>query len=185
LVTGGAGTGKTFIGLHRAAHLAEHGSGTVLRVTFSQGLGNDLAARLERLIPDEVLRKRVEVSNVDRLAHRIVTEAEGRQPRLIGAAELAGLWRQASEDDRYSPAFLLREWEQVVLAQNLTTLEEYLAAKRPGRSVDLDTEERIAVWRIIERVTERLRERGRRTLLQLAAEASTLLGQTTGDLLEE
>ncbi|MFD0658108.1 UvrD-helicase domain-containing protein [Thermocatellispora tengchongensis] len=187
LVTGGAGTGKTFVALHRAAHLAEHGRGTVLLVTFSQVLSNDLAARLDLLIPDETRRKRVEVGNVDRLAHRIVTDAEGRQPTLVGAAELAELWREAAQEvgSGHSPAFLLREWEQVVLAQNLTTLEEYLAAERPGRSVDLDDEERTAVWRAIGLVVDRLRESGRRTLLQLATEASTLLGQTTGDLLEE
>ncbi|GLW07471.1 DNA helicase [Microtetraspora sp. NBRC 13810] len=188
LVTGGAGTGKTFVALHRAAHLAAYGRGTVLLVTFSQGLSNDLSAKLDVLIPDEVLRKRVEVGNVDRIAHRLVTEAEGRQPTLVGAAELATLWQEAvsgHSSERHSTAFLLREWEQVVLAQNLTTLEEYLAADRPGRSVDLDDDERTAVWEAIGLVTERLRESGRRTLLQLAAEASTLLGQTTGDLLEE
>jgi len=185
LVTGGAGTGKTLIALHRAAYLAEHGSGPVLLVTFSQGLSGDLAARLDELIPDEALRKRVEVSNVDRLAHRIVTEAEGRPPTLVDAEELAELWRDAAEGERHSPAFLLREWEQVVLAQNLTTLDEYLRAARPGRGVGLDATERTAVWRTIERVVERLRERGRRTLLQLAAEASVLLGRATGDLLAE
>ncbi|MCG5216703.1 UvrD-helicase domain-containing protein [Streptosporangium soli] len=185
LVTGGAGTGKTLLALHRAAHLAANGRGGVLLVTFSQVLSSQLAARLDVLIPDAELRKRVEVGNVDRLAHRIVTEAEGRQPTLVGAAELAELWRDAVEVDRHGPAFLLREWEQVVLAQNLTTLDEYLTAERPGRSVDLDDEERTVVWRTIGRVVERLRESGRRTLLQLAAEASTLLGRTTGDLLDD
>jgi superfamily I DNA/RNA helicase len=339
LVTGGAGTGKTLIALHRAAHLAAEGRGTVLLVTFSQVLSRQLAAKLDLLIPDEMLRKRVEVGNVDRLAHRIVTEAEGHQPGLVGASELASLWHDAIEESRrpadavttdrhvrhaqdapetvsaaldepgtvpqaqdapqtasvdqdasqstpaepnaawsaqkgldtaqsapaepnaaqstqegsdtpqtaqgdqdasqgapealhtsaiiptnhdasdsviserdgvsqdpqnpvaseakdtpddrdgvaagrHGPAFLLREWEQVVLAQNLTTLEEYLGAERPGRSVDLDDGERTAIWRTIGLVATRLRESGRRTLLQLAAEASTLLSQTTGDLLD-
>ncbi|GAA2890099.1 ATP-dependent helicase [Streptosporangium fragile] len=183
LVTGGAGTGKTLVALHRAAHLARRGAGQILLVTFSQGLSADLAAKLDVLIEDEVVRKRIEVGNVDRLAHRIVAEAEGRPPSLVGGAELTALWEET--DTGHSPAFLLREWEQVVLAQNLQTLDEYLDAPRPGRSVELSGAERTAIWRAIEHVTEQLRERGRRTLLQLAAEASTLLGQTTGDLLEE
>ncbi|WP_433245099.1 UvrD-helicase domain-containing protein [Streptosporangium sp. CA-135522] len=183
LVTGGAGTGKTLVALHRAAFLARRAAGQVLLVTFSQGLSADLAARLDLLIEDEAARERVDVGNVDRLAHRIVSEVEGRSPALVGATELTTLWQET--DSGHSPAFLLREWEQVVLAQNLRTLEEYLSAPRPGRSVELTEPERTAVWRAVEHVTGQLRERGKRTLLQLAAEASVLLGQTTGDLLEE
>ncbi|MEV7013857.1 UvrD-helicase domain-containing protein [Streptosporangium sp. NPDC051022] len=183
LVTGGAGTGKTLVALHRSAFLARRGSGRILLVTFSQGLSRTLAAGLDLLIEDEVTRARVEVGNVDRLAHRVIAEAEGRAPALAGGAELAALWRETDND--HSPAFLLREWEQVVLAQNLRTLDEYLAAPRAGRGVDLSPAERTAVWRAVEHVTGRLRERGKRTLLQLAAEASELLGRTTGDLLDE
>ncbi|GGS65452.1 DNA helicase [Planobispora rosea] len=183
LVTGGAGTGKTLIALHRAAHLARGGAGQVLLVTFSQGLISDLSAKLDLLIEDEVVRKRIEVGNVDRLAHRIVSDAEGRSPVLVGAAELTALWREAESD--HGPAFLLREWEQVILAQNLRTLDEYLAVPRPGRAVELSAEQRADVWRAVGHVTGRLAERGKRTLLQLAAEAATLLGRSTGDLLEE
>jgi hypothetical protein len=183
LVTGGAGTGKTLLALHRAAFLAARGAGPVLLVTFSQGLSGELSSRLDLLIEDGVVRKRVEVGNVDRLAHRIVSDAEGRPPVLVGSDELGALWREAAAGR--SPAFLLREWEQVILAQNLRTLDEYLSAPRPGRGVTLPAEERAAVWAAVEHVTGRLAERGKRTLLQLAAEASILLGQTTGDLLEE
>ncbi|GAA3823222.1 ATP-dependent helicase [Sphaerisporangium flaviroseum] len=185
LVTGGAGTGKTLVALHRAAHLAETGAGRILLVTFSQGVATDAAAKLDLLVDDEEVRARIEVGNVERLAHRIVAEAEGRAPLLVGRPDLAALWQEASEisGDLHSPAFLLREWEQVILAQNLCTVQEYLAVDRPGRSVTLGYEERTAVWKAIEHVTGRLRESGRRTLLQLASEASTLLGRSTGDLL--
>ncbi|GGL10524.1 UvrD-helicase domain-containing protein [Planomonospora parontospora] len=183
LVTGGAGTGKTLLALHRAAFLAARGAGPVLLVTFSQGLSGELSSRLDVLIEDGVVRKRVEVGNVDRLAHRIVSDAEGHPPVLVGSDELGALWREAAGGR--SPAFLLREWEQVILAQNLRTLNEYLSAPRPGRGVTLPADERAAVWAAVGHVTGRLAERGKRTLLQLAAEASILLGQSTGDLLEE
>ncbi|MEO3872647.1 UvrD-helicase domain-containing protein [Nonomuraea sp. B12E4] len=98
LVVGGAGTGKTVIALHRAAHLAAHGSGPVLLVTFSQGLADELAARLDELIEDEVIRKRVEVDNPERLVMRIVTASEGRRPSLVGpgARSLAELTDEAT-----------------------------------------------------------------------------------------
>ncbi|MEV4106789.1 UvrD-helicase domain-containing protein [Nonomuraea sp. NPDC049695] len=97
LVVGGAGTGKTVVALHRAAHLAAHGSGPVLLVTFSQGLADDLSAKLDRLIADEVIRKRIEVDNTERLALRIVADAEGRRPALVGpeARTLAQLTDEA------------------------------------------------------------------------------------------
>jgi hypothetical protein len=186
LVTGGAGTGKTVVALHRAAHLARRANGSVLFVTFSQGLAADLSGRLDTLVEDEVVRKRIDVVNVDRLAHRIVSEAEGRPPMLAQPGELTELWRQAAEASRCGrgPAFLMREWEQVVLAQNLRDLDEYLAASRHGRGAELDPDERRAVWACLQDFLERLRATGRRTLLQLAAEASALLGRSTGDLLE-
>ncbi|AQZ68851.1 putative DNA helicase [[Actinomadura] parvosata subsp. kistnae] len=84
LVVGGAGTGKTMVALHRAAHLAARGSGPVLLVTFSQSLVEELSAKLDVLIEDEVVRKRVEVDNAERLAVRIVAAAEGHRPALVG-----------------------------------------------------------------------------------------------------
>ncbi|HEX4814781.1 MAG TPA: UvrD-helicase domain-containing protein [Nonomuraea sp.] len=97
LVIGGAGTGKTVAALHRAAHLAAHGSGPVLLVTFTQGLAEELSARLDVLIEDEIIRKRVEVDNPERLALRIVAAAEGRRPALVGpgARTLAQLTDEA------------------------------------------------------------------------------------------
>jgi superfamily I DNA/RNA helicase len=97
LVIGGAGTGKTVIALHRAAHLAARGSGPVLLVTFSQSLAEELSAKLDVLIEDDVVRKRIEVDNVERLAMRIVTNAEGRRPPLVGtgARTLAQLTDEA------------------------------------------------------------------------------------------
>ncbi|MFC7592762.1 UvrD-helicase domain-containing protein [Nonomuraea antimicrobica] len=84
LVVGGAGTGKTVLALHRAAHLATRGAGPVLLVTFSQSLVEELSAKLDLLIEDGVARKRVEVDNAERLAVRIVAGAEGRRPALVG-----------------------------------------------------------------------------------------------------
>ncbi|MEV0969093.1 UvrD-helicase domain-containing protein [Microtetraspora glauca] len=182
LVTGGAGTGKTVIALHRAAYLARAAAGPVLLVTFSQALASELAARLDLIVDDETVRERIEVRNVDRLAHRIVSEAEGRPPTLVGTGDLAALWQEAA-GSRFAAAFLLREWEQVILSQNLRTLDEYLAAPRSGRTVELSPEIRATVWRAVQYVTERLRESGRRTLLQLASEAAELLGRSTGDML--
>ena len=64
-----------------------------------------------------------------------------------------------------------------MLAQNLRDLDEYLAAPRAGRGVELGPDERRTVWACIAGVPGAARATGRRTLLQLAAEASLLLGR--------
>jgi len=55
-VRGAAGTGKTVVGLHRAAHLARSGQGPVLVTTFVRTLPLVLESLLERLAPDVVGR---------------------------------------------------------------------------------------------------------------------------------
>ena len=53
-VAGSAGTGKTIVALHRAAHLARSDrESRVLLTTFSKTLANSLRNRLKRLIGNE------------------------------------------------------------------------------------------------------------------------------------
>src|SRR5262249_48959139 len=53
-VSGSAGTGKTIVALHRAAHLARaHPKARILFTTFSDTLANALIAKLRRLLSNE------------------------------------------------------------------------------------------------------------------------------------
>jgi superfamily I DNA/RNA helicase len=53
-VSGSAGTGKTFVALHRAVHLARGNSAArVLLTTFSKGLASALKNRLATLVGNE------------------------------------------------------------------------------------------------------------------------------------
>ena len=144
LLIGGAGTGKTVIALHRAAYLATHGSGPVLLVTYSQGLGDDLSARLDQLIDDGVTRKRVDVDNAERLAMRIVADAEGQRPALMGpgARTLAELTDEA-----------LR-----LLSRNTgDLLDDIEPGRKPYRHVVVDEAQDIspAQWRLLRAVAPR------------------------------
>ncbi|MEU7858986.1 UvrD-helicase domain-containing protein [Nonomuraea sp. NPDC049141] len=144
LLIGGAGTGKTIIALHRAAHLAAHGSGPVLLVTYSQGLGDDLSARLDQLIDDGVTRKRVDVDNAERLAMRIVASAEGQRPALMGpgARTLAELTDEALRLLSRSTGDLLDDIEP---------------GRKPYRHVVVDEAQDIspAQWRLLRAVAPR------------------------------
>nr|MDT0659100.1 AAA family ATPase [Micromonospora sp. DSM 115978] len=177
LVTGGAGTGKTVTALHRAVHLARLGAGPILVTTFTRNLADALDRQLGLLTDDPAVRGRIEVLNVDRLAYRVVAEALGRQPAVVDQKALRELWAQAAAPSPYSPVFLEREWEHVILAQGLTSPEAYLAARRHGRGTPLRADQRLVVWEAIRQVTDALRQLDQHTHLQLADRAGRLLAE--------
>lgn len=182
-VTGGAGTGKTVTALHRTARLARqaeaespHGNPTILLTSFTRNLVDALSAQLALIVSDPRVRDRVEVINVDRLAYRIVSQARGRLAVTDARAE-RHLWATAAADAAfpYTDVFLEREWEQVILAQDLRTEQAYLTCLRTGRGTPLTKAQRAQVWQLAERVTGQLKAAGRSTHLQLANEATRIL----------
>ncbi len=183
-ITGGAGTGKTVVAMHRAkalADLAEDRSAkTILFTTYTRNLAQAIERDLNLLGGSE-LTDLVEVLNVDRLAHRVVQDFEGSNPRIISDEEARSLLDEiilelALEDD-LTPTFVQQEWEQVVLAQNLDARDDYFKASRAGRGVRLDRKGRARVWKTIEALTQRLADRNGRTYTQIAAAAAGYLTQ--------
>ena len=180
-VTGGAGTGKTVVAMHRANALAsalpEGSAGQqILFTTLTRNLAQ-VIERDQRLLGGSDLLEAVEVLNVDRLACRVVQDAEGGRPHVMGGEELSGLWQDVVDVHgiEHTPAFLHSEWEQVVLAQGCTSRSEYFNAQRAGRGLRLDRRGRAEVWKAIELLNQRLANSGRRTYLQLAQAAAGYL----------
>ncbi|MDN3351883.1 UvrD-helicase domain-containing protein [Actinomadura sp. DC4] len=188
MVSGGAGTGKTVTALHRAAHLADRRiaepGASILLTTYTTSLAHALEQQLTLLIDDPELRDRVEVRNLDKVAAQIVRQAIGRQPTLVAAPRLRDSWETASRKLRldHSGRFLVDEWEQVILAQGLTTEEAYLACSRAGRRERLGAAGRHAVWQAITTLTERMREADEWSFLQLVDEAARVLTDSGGHL---
>jgi len=177
-ITGGAGTGKTVVAMHRAKALADRlGGGRILFTTFTRNLARAIEENLRLLGGPELLAK-VDVLNVDRLAYQVVREAEGAPPRVPREEEQELLWEQAAlehTDLELSPAFLKQEWLQVVLAQGIDSRDEYLAAPRSGRGVRLARRQRALVWKAIEDVSNRLAQSRARTYPQMAEAAARFL----------
>src|SRR5699024_9347756 len=179
--TGGPGTGKTVLALHRAAYLAERDAAArpeqshepILLTTYNRTLAQTFADRLDRLLPDPGVRSRVRVATIDSLAHSVVQSHTSTSPRLIGRDELAQRWRAVALADGlpFSGRFLVDEWEQVLLAQNLTLLPEYIRSERSGRVQHLAPEHRRQVWETVRRYVGAMRIEGLWTYPQLAAEA--------------
>lgn len=163
-VAGSAGTGKTIVAIHRAAHLARAcPDARILLTTFSEPLANALRVKLARLLAGEPrTAERIEVCALDavcdRLAGRVfgpvrVTSREQLEAALHEAArEVAGL--------RFSAGFLRSEWSEVVDAWQLTTWDEYRDVARLGRKTRLPESRRRELWEVFDRVRARLAAQG-------------------------
>ena len=180
-VTGGAGTGKTVVAIHRAKSLADaltdsHHGKPILFTTFTRNLAQSIEQDLIALGGADLLEK-VDVLNVDRMAHQVVTDAEGTAPGIIDQDRLKDLWQTATDEvgSHLPVTFLLQEWEQVVLAQEIESRDAYFTASRAGRGIPLDRRSRAGVWKVVEAATGEMARRRQRTFLQIASDAAGYL----------
>ncbi|MCJ0871526.1 UvrD-helicase domain-containing protein [Streptomyces sp. AP-93] len=174
-VTGGPGTGKTVVALHRVRHLLGHlrEGDRILLTTYTNALVAALRAGLAELVDDGTLRDRVDIMTVDAFAGRVVSTSR----RPLRADEEPARWQRAAQASGFagSPQFLAQEYRHVVLARNLRTYEQYETAERRGRGSALPPAARPSVWRAMEEFADRLGSEGLRTYLGTCAEAADLL----------
>ena len=162
-VSGSAGTGKTMVALHRAVHLARaNPDARVLLTTFSDTLANALHTKLKRLVGSEPrLAERIDVHALDALGLRLYKAHVG--PVTFASREIVrDLLAEASSavsGHKFSAAFLLTEWEQVVDAWQLDSWEAYREVARLGRKTRLPEAQREVLWSIFERLRGQLKER--------------------------
>ena len=180
-VSGGPGTGKTIVALHRVRHLVDRmlpgDGGRVLFTTFNKNLAADLRSRLLELAGREIL-DRVDVVNIDSLAAKVVAEAEPHAPHhWLDDSKAVERWETLLlevGDDRWDGRFLHEEWSAVVLGQAITSRDEYFRARRAGRGRTLNRVQRAEVWRLVEQFTKGLTEHNLRTFRQVASHAARI-----------
>ena len=188
-VLGGAGTGKTVLAMHRAKWLAEHATPEgkkVLVTTFTRNLAIDLEANLNTLCTREVM-SRIEVRNLDAWVLRFLRSKRYEQSTVYGRQdEAAECWHLALAvkdatvglDDE----FYAVEFEQVVLAQGVTTLDDYRAARRVGRGVQLSRAKRDAIWPVFEEYRAQLASRRLKEVDDAYRDAAQLIAKDGHDL---
>ncbi len=163
-VSGSAGTGKTIVALHRAVYLArKNPEARVLLATFSDILANSLKTKLRRLISSAPkIAERLEVHAMKEIGRRLYElniEPAHIAPRNLIQKLLVDAAKKL-EEERFSPHFLITEWEQVVDAWQLKSWEEYRDVKRLGRKTRLPESRRVVLWSIFEKVRAELNDRG-------------------------
>jgi len=164
-VRGPAGTGKTVVGLHRAAHLARIKPGRILVTTYVRTLPDVLGELLRRLAPEAV--DRVDFTGTHAFARRILQD-RGVHFKLdpagsrdafdvawcqVGAKSVLG---NGTKDHDY----WADEIEHVIKGRGITQFEQYADLTRTGRRHPLNLNGRQAVWELYCAYDAELRKRG-------------------------
>jgi Txe/YoeB family toxin of Txe-Axe toxin-antitoxin module len=183
-VLGGAGTGKTVLVMHRAKWLAENATPDgqrVLVTTFTKNLAIDILENLRTLCAPETLQK-IEVINLDawvnsylrskKYEHRIVynrrDDARDCWQRALAVAD-------SSMD--LAPDFYEKELEEIILAQGITTRDEYRTARRAGRGTVLTRAKRDLIWPVFEEYRAQLASRKLKEVDDAYRDAAHLLAK--------
>lgn len=174
-LSGGAGTGKTVVLLHRARRLAlANADARVILTTFTRALADNLRRDLERLDASVPIAQKlgdagVLVRGVDQLAAEVRVRAG--DAFSTAALDTIGSTREKSASPAepdwasaitqagsslpislQSVAFFDGEYSQVVLPNGILDAPTYFTVRRPGRGVALDRGKRGAVWSVIEQM---------------------------------
>lgn len=154
-ITGSAGTGKTVIAIHRAKKLAENllgGTSRVLLTTFSTSLVDDIKQLTKEICSTEVFN-RIEIINFDKWIYQYLIKYIPKL-KIIYGADVMKLWKEAltrtSYNLNYPLEFYQKEYEQIILEQEITSFDTYKYANRTGSGTTLDRIARQKIWKIIE-----------------------------------
>lgn len=163
-IVGGAGTGKTVVGLHRAARLARENPGCrILLTTFSSTLAKRLSHSLD-LLGDEhsPWRQSIEVTHVHKLFADAWRRREGplrvASPRDINAALESAFRRSPGQD--LDLAFFRCEWRLIIEPNGIEDWEQYKSVSRQGRGTPLGVRQRLKAWGVFELALRELDDAG-------------------------
>ena len=203
-LTGGAGTGKTVVLLHRARMLARRSPvPRIVLTTFTRNLAASLRQNLQLLddglpLAGSLGAPGIHVTGVDAAANAVLLGALpealatavgtvlGTEGNRAGArtANPRELWTEATASvselpaELRSPTFLAAEYANVVLPARITTREEYLRVRRPGRGVALARGARGSVWDVVVTYRALAAVRGALDFAEVAAVAAELGAST-------
>lgn len=199
-LSGGAGTGKTVVLLHRARHLAQaNPAASIVLTTFTRALAENLKRDLALLDPDlpiadELGDPGLLIRGVDQLAAAVRARASrgfgdaaaavfGLNPGQVRTITENGAgWKAAVQAANTgglgglgSEGFLSAEYINVVLPARVWSADEYFEIRRPGRRVALDRARRKSLWAVIEEYRDSARSAASLSYAEVAEVAAAWL----------
>lgn len=181
-VTGGAGTGKTVVAMHRAARLARQYAALpgkpVLFTTFTKTLAEDIRQHLQMLCTPQELEK-IQVVNLDQWALGLLRRFGYRHELLYKESDRKRYWQAAMSampaGIDLSATFMRAEFERVVLPQGCETADQYMRASRIGRGGQLARTMRKSIWPVFAEYRAQLQAANLREPEEAFREACQLL----------
>lgn len=182
-VSGSAGTGKTVVALHRAAHLVRaNKKARVLLTTFSTTLAARLEQQMDLLIPrDHEDRKRITITHLHKLARDLWVEANRRALKVADDRTLLRHVEQAlrgAGEMSLAAPFVKAEWSAIINPHHLQTFDSYKAASRAGRGTPLGAKQKKAIWSVVEKLRASMGAAGLLTWDSLCHEAAAILARS-------
>jgi superfamily I DNA/RNA helicase len=157
-VTGGPGTGKTVVGLHRAKRLGEEldGGRRVLMTSFVRNIPETLDGLFERLAPDA--HDRMYFRHIHELATDVLrtrdrhvrVNADAAHSRFNAHLTADPARRQALQWQGFTPDYLWDEVTRVIEGRGIEDVDTYLAVERHGRKRPMQEEARRLTWSLYE-----------------------------------
>jgi len=160
-VSGSAGTGKTVVALHRAAAvLKKDRRAKILLTTFSSPLANTLRHKLRMLTgKSDSDGSNVTILPFEGVARDLFTLAFGHAPRAASMEQVKAVLGAAATElgiADFTIRFLVSEWNNVVDAWQIDTLDAYRDVPRLGRKNRMGSKQRERVWPVFVRTRELL-----------------------------
>lgn len=195
LVKGGAGTGKSTLALYRVKKLLELGYTSILFTTYNKALVHYSEQLLEQLLGKPPSALGVTVVTVDSLARSHYLKFHGYRPKFASKEQSLHFLQTAlrtvkipaknpAEEktrrqnlERLGTAYLLEEFEAVIAAWNITTLDGYLKLSRRGRGVALRARQREAIWAVYQAWCSLLEKEHHLTWSQLRQKANQIASE--------
>lgn len=155
-VTGGAGTGKTVCAVHRFKYLTEKSQvydQPILFTTYTKSLTQYLQETIKGL---GLAENQIEICNIDKLIFDLANSSKYKIfPKPVGyfsPDQEREIWTKALEivPSQFDVEFLFAEYNEVILPQNVNSLDAYLTASRVGRNARIGRKDKIEIWKILE-----------------------------------
>lgn len=158
-VSGGGGTGKTVAAIHRLKLLCTtkyEGSGKVLYTAFNRSLIENLKETVKLM---DVPSQRYTMETIDSIVWQIAKEGNIIEDRKLlydnnrnDDKEVLDIWQEAemSYGSGFPADFLKNEYHEVILYNDVESLEQYLKTPRTGQGNALSRKQRREVWGMVE-----------------------------------
>lgn len=178
-VLGGAGTGKTVVAMHRAKQLATglRDKERILFTTYTANLASDIKDNLRKICTLDELRK-IDVIHLDAWVAQFLRE-HGYSAEIAYDEKITKIWEDAVAMNDVSGEFPVNfyedEYNRVVVAQEVFSLEKYVKASRTGRGIRLDRKKRMQIWDVFEAYQNIMKERQVRDINTAMYECRMLL----------